>query len=1120
MKRKLSLLLAVVMILGSFSMAFAAEEEVNPAKFLEKEGILVGNESGDLMLDEPLLRRDAVVILSRLMKAEDEAKNFKEEGLPTFKDITDKYYTPYLAWAQSNKYIKGHTEEKFGFNDNLTTKEFAAVLLRALGYLEEADDWEELFIKAKDLGILEGVEKEADTKLVRREVAQMIYNALGVKMKDSDKTLAEFLGIEMPEPSVLEIEEVKAENLKEITVVLSNAKLVKNEIAIEDADNYRTNAGKVVDVRLIDNELRLLLDGEMKQGKKYDLSIKDVQKELDGKYEFVAYDNEAPKVEEVRVLGTQGIRVTMSEPVKNPHEKDFRLDGKNFVMRVRNYGRDITLIPYRENGKFEEGEHELTVGQLTDYAGFKSKEEKFDINIVEDTTKPVVKRIIAKNNSVVVEFEQEVHPDSINKTNVSWTQVRGRKATEADGYEILSGNRVKYTFGKAKELPKPEVEITVKGVKNYSGYEMDPHTEVVPLTLDFSRPEIVDWKLLDDDVMKLVFSKDLDKKTVEDTSNYVLNKYNESKETYEEIRYAVKSAKLGDANNIVLIEFSEPFVQGGKYRLDVSGLRDDTTLRNSMIDDEIFFTYGIGENLDVTAVVKRDKEQIILLFNKDLVRREAEELRNYEFRVDNKDGKLLRAEDLSREPSVILYGDGRTVEINLPGNERDIHSVVLGLNITSLDGNRMEDREVVLKESRLSITSAVLSKDGKTITVSFNQEITKAPEKDEVTLEGAEKASDFKVDVVRGKLEITGFTGVPTKVEIKAGSSIESKYENGSITKKAMSKNITDERALDAEIEAKLDADNELTIKVTLNKTITASQEDKIDVLVDGNLIGTLGSFTRAGKEYTLELSNQAGAKKVRVVGEGLDETVEVGPAVPPAPVEPKISSAKIVTAGQDYEAGVQAVQAELTIDTTTTTLDNNTNIEITSIEGSKSISDTIDISDVLDDNDPTKIDLNKLATAIDNLGLDITAEVVTDTSGTNLVLKGSEDGTNNIKFEQSTTSLTTVNGTNGTEGKPAVPEKQLIQQEIEFGFTAVPGMLEIGQKVTINGTSSGVTGEIKSIDRTNKTVVVKLDKDLNDSTKVQKLAVGDTINSFEVTTEGSITVTIPFATATGVTLQ
>ena len=44
----------------------------------------------------------------------------------------------------------------------------------------------------------------------------------------------------------------------------------------------------------------------------------------------------------------------MSEPIKTPQERDFQLDGKKFVMRVRNHGRDITLIPYKEDAKFEE----------------------------------------------------------------------------------------------------------------------------------------------------------------------------------------------------------------------------------------------------------------------------------------------------------------------------------------------------------------------------------------------------------------------------------------------------------------------------------------------------------------------------------------------------------------------------------------------------------------------------------------------------------------------------------------------------------------------------------------------------------------------------------------------
>ena len=62
MKRRLSLLLAVVMILGSFTMAFAAEEsaEAKAGAFLKEVGVLEGI-NDELKLEDNLRRQDMVV---------------------------------------------------------------------------------------------------------------------------------------------------------------------------------------------------------------------------------------------------------------------------------------------------------------------------------------------------------------------------------------------------------------------------------------------------------------------------------------------------------------------------------------------------------------------------------------------------------------------------------------------------------------------------------------------------------------------------------------------------------------------------------------------------------------------------------------------------------------------------------------------------------------------------------------------------------------------------------------------------------------------------------------------------------------------------------------------------
>ena len=267
MKRRISLLLAMVMILGSFSAVFANEAEkiANPAEFLENEGVLKGDKDGDLLLDEPLDRRDAVILLSRLMGVEKEAKNFEEKGLPTWTDSKDPHYDGYLAWAQSNEYFKGHAgerEDEFGPFDNILAVEYSIVLLRALGYVDV--DYYESYDKAAKLGLFENVEKVAAEEITRAEMAQMTVNALFVEVKDTNERLGDYLKLDMPAPEVLEVNEVIADNLKEIKVVFNRD--VDEDLL--NLDFYETNAGDIENMFIEDNNVLVLVLEEETANKK------------------------------------------------------------------------------------------------------------------------------------------------------------------------------------------------------------------------------------------------------------------------------------------------------------------------------------------------------------------------------------------------------------------------------------------------------------------------------------------------------------------------------------------------------------------------------------------------------------------------------------------------------------------------------------------------------------------------------------------------------------------------------------------------------------------------------------------------------------------------------------
>ena len=216
MKRTLSLVLALVMLLGTIPV-FAADTAAEQAAFLEEMGVLKGNTAGDLMLAQELKREDSVVMLARLLGLEAAAEAW--EGAPTWTDLPENpYYVSFLAWAQEEGYYKGHSDLRFGFGETITANDFALVLWRALGY-EDPAVWTDAFDAAVELGLLEGLDLEGTDKLLRGDMAVMVYLALGTEMAEGGKTLAEVLGVEMPVVAM----EVEATGAKELTVTFNKA---------------------------------------------------------------------------------------------------------------------------------------------------------------------------------------------------------------------------------------------------------------------------------------------------------------------------------------------------------------------------------------------------------------------------------------------------------------------------------------------------------------------------------------------------------------------------------------------------------------------------------------------------------------------------------------------------------------------------------------------------------------------------------------------------------------------------------------------------------------------------------------------------------------------------------
>lgn len=198
MKTRLSLILALIIVLSSFTGVFASNFQDTGA-ILKEIGVLTGDTEGNLMLDEHLNRQDMVILISRLYKQENIAKNY--EGLNIFKDLDQgaSYYIPYINWAKDQNLIQGIAPDRFGYGQETSVQEFQTVLVRVLNYQDQASKWDEIPNFSKELGLMKDLDLAGDSKLTRGQMAKMIINALDLKVKDSQETLADKLGVNIKE---------------------------------------------------------------------------------------------------------------------------------------------------------------------------------------------------------------------------------------------------------------------------------------------------------------------------------------------------------------------------------------------------------------------------------------------------------------------------------------------------------------------------------------------------------------------------------------------------------------------------------------------------------------------------------------------------------------------------------------------------------------------------------------------------------------------------------------------------------------------------------------------------------------------------------------------------------
>lgn len=699
MKRYLSLLIALVMVFGLVSVHADGSKNLSEdeaGKKLKDWGALKGSKDGNLMKDEGLKREDAVLILIRMMGKEAEAE--ATPTLPGFKDIKDRYYHPYIAFAQAQGWTEGRNKDEFGYGDYVTGDEFTALMLRALGYDYKGKLYSKVGDKAKELGLLNGVNMDKASKFRRGSAFVMMFNTLQQPKKDGEHKLSQVLGYEKkPEPVVFRLEEARAKGLREIELSFTKP------LAPVGEKHFKLSEGKhivdIKDVRLMgeNNKLSLLLEKPVKNDAKLKLEIiglksEDLSETYKGSVDVEMFDNERPVVTELNAMGPKLFLFKTSEALSLETKASFTsrseilIDGKQEKMRLDYNHRDEVVVELYT--PLKAGSHEIEVAGFRDYAGYSIEASSFQVEVEDDNRAPELENVtLIASDKIKLSFNEPLYDKGEFKVNDS-SSVSSTATLDKEDRRIvylklsrpLKSRVVLINYHNQRDVMRNKI----KDVQTYTLELDDDSTPPTVLKAQVEKIELI-----------VQFSEAMNKyagsytikqgaKTIKKVNNLNTNSWLD--EDILKIDISNLSGDITKPYTLILEGFKDAGINGielAKY--ETTFIAVDTKQPTAEGAYRIVEYYDQG---------KKFFKEISIHFSEEMDKTTIEDARNYTFKsyFDGKSTKKVRGDQA--DFSFTATADGKSVIIRVMEQKAWIDGVIELTGQKDLAGNYLSTKQV------------------------------------------------------------------------------------------------------------------------------------------------------------------------------------------------------------------------------------------------------------------------------------------------------------------------------------------------------------------------------------------------------------------------------------------
>ncbi len=189
--KKILFLMITILVCSTVCVSAAPIYTDNARAMLSELKIIEGDPNGNMRYDDFVSRAECTKIAVALSSFRDSVA--KGSKTSPFSDVTYSHWAaPYVTVGVKNGLCKGYFDATFRPNNTVLYEEAATMFLRVLGYTDEdfGASWPDGQLGiARNIGILDNVDKTVGDTLSRRDVSKMAYNTLMTKMKGSQQSL-------------------------------------------------------------------------------------------------------------------------------------------------------------------------------------------------------------------------------------------------------------------------------------------------------------------------------------------------------------------------------------------------------------------------------------------------------------------------------------------------------------------------------------------------------------------------------------------------------------------------------------------------------------------------------------------------------------------------------------------------------------------------------------------------------------------------------------------------------------------------------------------------------------------------------------------------------------------